>query len=111
MKYICEICNKQYATVSEAEQCELAHKRKTAEESVKTTAETKISDAVNAYIAKYKEFPSIDITPENQKLLIGDLANKLDKTFDMLIDVLCGDDEGNGGNNCCHASCTDHREN
>ena len=111
MKYICEICNKQYATVSEAEQCELAHKKKTAEESAKTTAETKISDAVNAYITKHKECPNIDITPENQKLIIGNITDKLEKTFDMLFDVLCEDDEENGGNNCSCASCTDRREN
>lgn len=53
MKYICEVCNKQYATVAEAEKCELEHKKKADEESVKTTSGTKISDAVNAYITKY----------------------------------------------------------
>lgn len=111
MKYICEICNKQYATVAEAEQCELVHKKKNADESVKATAETKISDAINAYIAKYKEFPNVDITPENQKFLIGDLADRLEKTFDMLIDVLCDEDEESSGNNCSRASCSDHREN
>lgn len=103
MKYICEICNKQYATVSEAEHCELAHKKKTAEESVKTATESKISDAINAYIAKYKEFPNVNLTPESQKFLVDDFTDRLGKTFDMLIDVLCKDDEENSG--------TDRREN
>lgn len=100
MKHICEICNKQYDTVTEAEKCELAHKKAAAEESVKTTAETKISDAVNAYIAKYKELPSIDITPENHKFLLGDMAEKLEKTFDMLIDILCEDGDEDGEDDC-----------
>ena len=93
MKHICEICNKQYDTVAGAEKCELAHKKEALEASAKTSMGTAISDAVNAYVAKFKEFPSIEITSENQKLLLGDFAEKLEKTFDMLVDILCEDDD------------------
>lgn len=93
MKHICEICNKQYDTVAGAEKCELAHKKEALEASAKTSMGTAISDAVNAYVAKFKEFPDIELTPESQKLLIGDFAEKLEKTFDVLVDILCGDDD------------------
>lgn len=88
MKYICEICNKQYDTAAEAEKRELKHKKENVEKSAKTSASAKISDAVNAYVAKYKELPNINIASENQKNIIGDLADGLEKIFGMLIDVL-----------------------
>ncbi len=109
MKHICEICNRQYDTVAGAEQCELAHKKEALEASAKASTEAAISDAVNAYIAKFKEFPAIEITPENQKLLLGDFAEKLEKTFDMLVDILCEDgdedDEDDGECDCEKCDC------
>lgn len=93
MKYICEICNKQYDTVAGAEQCELAHKKEALEASAKNSAEAAISDAVNAYVAKFKEFPSIEIAPENKKFLISGLAEKIEDAFDILVDIFCEDDE------------------
>lgn len=105
MKHICEICNKQYDTVEGAEQCELAHKKEAVEESAKAAAETKISVAVNAYIARYKELPGIEISAENQRLLLGDMAYKLEKTFDMLIDILREDDEGDSECDCEKCDC------
>ena len=88
MKHICEICNKQYGTVEGAEQCELAHKKEMTEERAKTAAEAKISAAVNAYITRYREFPDIEISAENQKILFDDMSDGLEKTFDMLINIL-----------------------
>lgn len=93
MKHICEICNKQYDTVSGAEQCEFAHKKEALEASAKASTAAAISVAVNAYITKFKEFPAIELTPENQKFLLGDFSEKLEKTFDMLVDILCEDDD------------------
>lgn len=105
MKHICEICNKQYDTVAGAEKCELAHKKEALEASAKTSMGTAISDAVNAYVAKFKEFPDIELTPESQKLLIGDFAEKLEKTFDMLVDILCKDDEDECDCEKCDCDC------
>lgn len=105
MKHICEICNQQYDTVAEAEKCELAHKKEAVEEAAKADAESKISDAVNTFIARYKELPSIDITPENHKLLLGDMAEKLEKTFDMLIDILCEEDDEDDNGECDCEKC------
>ena len=93
MKYICEICNQQYDTVEAAEQCELTHKKDDAAKKMQADASAKINDAMNAYVAKYKELPEIDLTDKNQKNLIEALANKVDETFGMLISMLCEDDE------------------
>lgn len=93
MKHICEICNKQYDTVAGAEKCELAHKKEALEASAKASMATAISDAVNAYVAKFKEFPSIEITLENQKFLVGDFAENLEKAIDILFDILFEDDD------------------
>lgn len=112
MKHICEICNKQYDTVAGAEKCELAHKKEALEASAKISMGTAISDAINAYVAKFKELPSIEITPENQKLILGDFAERLDKIFDTLVGILCeDDDEDDEGDECdcrcekCDGSC------
>lgn len=93
MKYICEICNKQYDTVEAAEQCELVHKKDDAAKKTQADASAKINDAVNAYVAKYKELPELDLTDKNQKILLEALANKVEETFGMLINMFCEDDE------------------
>lgn len=93
MKHICEICNQQYDTVEAAEQCELAHKKDDAAKKMQADASAKINDAVNAYVAKYKELPELDLTDENQKILLEALADKVGETFGMLINMLCEDDE------------------
>lgn len=93
MKYICEICNQQYDSVEVAEQCELAHKKDDAAKKMQADASAKINDAVNAYVAKYKELPELDLTDENQKILLEALADKVGETFGMLINMLCEADE------------------
>lgn len=93
MKHICEICSKQYATVAEAEKCELAHKKKNAEEAARVASEEAISDAVNAYITKYKTLPSVAVIPENQEFVIGEFGDKLETLFDKLLDIFREDDE------------------
>lgn len=90
MKHICEICNQQYDTVEAAEQCELAHKKDDAAKKMQADASAKINDAVNAYVAKYKELPELDLTDESQKILLEALVGE---TFGMLINMLCEDDE------------------
>ena len=93
MKYICEICNQQYDSVEVAEQCELAHKKDEAAKKMQADASAKINDAVNAYVAKYKELPELDLADENQKILLEALVDKVGDIFGMLIDMLCEDDE------------------
>lgn len=108
MKHICEICNQQYDTVEAAEQCELAHKKDDAAKKMQADASAKINDAVNAYVAKYKELPELDLTDENQKILLEALADKVGETFGMLINMLCEDDEDDEcdcGCEKCDGSC------
>lgn len=108
MKYICEICNQQYDTVEAAEQCELAHKKDNAIKKMQADAAAKINDAVNAYVSKYKELPELDLTDENQKILLEALADKVGETFGMLINMICEDDEDDEcdcGCKKCDGSC------
>ena len=108
MKHICEICNQRYDTVEAAEQCELAHKKDDAAKKMQADASAKINDAVNAYVAKYKELPELDLTDENQKILLEALADKVGETFGMLINMLCEDDEDDEcdcGCEKCDGSC------
>lgn len=108
MKHICEICNKQYDTVEAAEQCELAHKKDDAAKAMRAEASVKINDAVNTYVAKYKELPELDLTDENQKILLGALADKVGETIGMLVDMLCEDDDDDDcdcGCEKCDGSC------
>ena len=93
MKHICEICNQQYDTVEAAERCELTHKKDDAAKKMQADASAKINDAVNAYVAKYKELPELDLTDENQKILLEDLADKVGETLGTLINLFCEDDE------------------
>ena len=99
MKHICEICNQQYDTVEAAEQCELAHKKYDAAKKMQADASAKINDAVNAYVAKYKELPGLDLTDENQKILIEAIADKVDEIFGTIINMLCEEDEDD---DCSH---------
>ena len=107
MKCICEICNQQYDTVEAAEQCELAHKKGDAAKKVQADASAKINDAVNAYVAKYKELPELELTDENQKILLEAIVDKVGDTFGMLIHMLCEYDEDEYGCGCekCDGSC------
>lgn len=91
MKYICEICNKQYGTVAEAEQCEVKHKKEKEDESAKSSTEGKISDALNAFITKYKEFPNIKLMPDNQKIVSGRIASRIDDVMGSLFDLFPDD--------------------
>ena len=103
MKHGCEICNTQYNTVAEAEKCELTHKKEKEQETVKATAESTISEAINAFIAKYKVMPTIEVAEENQKILFGELSNKAEQVIDCIIDLLIGGDDEDE----CNDECTD----
>lgn len=98
MKHVCEVCNQQYDSVKDAELCEMAHIREKAQHAAKVAAEAKISEAVNAFAAKYKTMPNIELTEENQKVLLGDLAGKVGEAFDLLLELF-GDDDCDDG--CC----------
>ena len=103
MKHICEICNAQYNTVAEAEKCELAHKKAKEQEAIKATAESTISEAINAFITKYKAMPIIEVAEENQKILFGELSNKAEEVIDYIIGLLIGGDDEDE----CNDECTD----
>ena len=60
----------------------------------KAATEAKISEAINAFITKYKAMPSIELTEDNQKVLIGDVVGKVEEAFDLILSLL-GDDECN----------------
>ncbi len=87
MKYTCEFCNKQYDTAEGAEQCELTHKKEVDKETAKADAENKISEAVNAFTAKYKEFPRIILSDENVEYALSSVAKSLDRSLDRLFDA------------------------
>lgn len=108
MKFVCEICNQKYDSVAMAEQCELAHKKEYIANKAQTDASAKINEAVNAYVAKYKELPELDLTEDNQKVILEALADKVGETFGMLINMLCEDDEADEcdcGCEKCAGSC------
>ena len=97
MKYICEVCNQQFNTADEARNCEYTHnmevKKKQLIEKAKTSASEKISDAINAYIERYKELPEIELSPESQSII----ANEV---FSTIADILFGE-EDDGEDTCC----------
>mgnify|MGYP006972491068 CR=1 FL=1 len=95
MKFICDFCKKMYNTAKEAEECELAHKNEEARLAAKSGAERKISDAVNAFITKYKSTPSIELTEENQKIVLDDTMSKIDETFDSILKLFDDDNDVN----------------
>lgn len=100
MKYVCEICNKQFNTVDEAERCEVAHKKERAQVAAKASAETKINEAVNAFVARYKVIPRVELTTENQNLFIGELDGVLDFLMELLGIGECEDEECDGCGHC-----------
>ena len=99
MKHVCEVCNTQYDTIEAAEQCELGHKKEKMQLVAKAAAEAKISEAINAFITKYKAMPNIELTEENQKVLIGDVVGKVEEAFDLILGLL-GDEECDGCDHC-----------
>lgn len=99
MKYICEFCNTKFDTPDGAEMCESAHIKERYQRAAKEAAESKINDAVNAFVTEYGEAPYIQLTEENEKIAFGNLDNVLD----AILDLLC--DDGNGGRCEC---CTQH---
>ena len=88
MKYICEICHQQFNTAPEAEDCELAHQKAKRNAEVKDAASEKISDAINAYIAKFKEFPEFNISEDNLGIVIGSLAENVEDAFKSLATIM-----------------------
>lgn len=106
MKYICETCNKQHNTISEAEKCEAAHVKEKLIAQAQESAEHKINEALNAFIARYKKMPNIELTESNQKILFGDISDKIEKTLDTIIGIIFGDGEDECGDcdgcDCCH---------
>ncbi len=92
MKYICEICNKQHNTPNAAEQCEFMHKKEKAEATAKASAESKISDAINAFIAKYEGLPNIELAEESQAVLLGEAVQLFDGIF-RLFSTICDDSD------------------
>lgn len=107
MKYICDICDTQYKTYDEASKCEAEHKRAAIMAQTRAADSRRISNAFNAFINKYKEMPEIELTEENQNVLLGDFTDKLDKVVDMLIDIIvenddeCEDCGGDRECDCC----------
>lgn len=110
MKYICEVCNQQFNTADEARNCEYTHnaeaKKKQLIEKAKASASEKISDAINAYIERYKELPEIELSPENQNIFTVDgisislrhiIANEV---LSMITDILF-EEEDDGEDTCC----------
>lgn len=93
MKYVCEVCNQQFDTAPEAQQCEFAHKQEKAKAEAQSRAEIAISEAVNAYIAKYKTVPAIEITGENHSILLDALAGNIGEALSIFVDILCSGDE------------------
>jgi hypothetical protein len=60
MKFMCECCKKVHDTPEQAMGCEKKHhEEKVTEEKMRTSR--KISDAMTAYVRRYKEFPDINI--------------------------------------------------
>lgn len=110
MKYVCEICNQQFNTVEEAKHCELEHKKEKIYAAAKASASAKISDAVNAYVAKYNELPEIELIPDNQKLLVGTMVDTISDTFAMLIDMFTEDND-NDCDTCKCDECGGHCKN
>lgn len=74
MKFVCEYCHQQFDDPDLAVECEKAHKeeeeQKKRDIAERESYESTISDAYNAFIAKYKEAPVITLTKENEKILM-----------------------------------------
>lgn len=84
MKYLCEKCNKQYNSQEEAIKCEMEHEKEAEIAASRGAADRKISDAVNAYIAKFKAMPAVKINAENEDIIYDSLRSEICKVFDML---------------------------
>lgn len=93
MKYICEICKKTYGDVAEAEACERAHQKEKMEADAKTSAEAKINDAINAFVARYKKRPEIKLAEENQKIVLNGIEEEFKTVLDDIFDILIGNEE------------------
>lgn len=107
MKYLCEICNKQFDTPDEARVCEYTHKKEQMNQAVKEAAAAKISDAINAFIAKYGEAPAIHFTDENEEIVLSTVVNGLQSMVNVLFGVLAdGDDDIECEN--CRERCSGH---
>jgi hypothetical protein len=75
MKFICERCKTQYDTPEKAMECENSHE---VNEKKKAEMNKKISDAVNAYIAKFHEVPEIHIESSNRNFLFPSIRSLID---------------------------------
>lgn len=117
MKYVCEICEAEYATPHEAEACEKAHdceKERLADEKV-------VNDVFNAYIAKYKAIPEIFITEENKAAMIKErnerpccepdeddddfLSDVINTVAGVLVSLLTDDEDDDGECATCEKCC------
>lgn len=94
MKYICEFCNTKFDTPDGAEMCESAHIKERYQRAAKEAAESKINDAVNAFVTKYGEAPYIQLTEENEKIVFGNILGDFDNALDAILNLLCADDNG-----------------
>lgn len=103
MKHICEFCNKQYNTVTEAKRCEFTHE-KGAE--AQASAATKINIALNEYVATYKELPRFEFTPDNQEILFSFVADEINSYFSSLTNMIFDEDdeEDMGTNHYCNCN-------
>lgn len=112
MKYICEVCNTQYNSIKDAERCELAHRQEKAQLAAKAASEAKINEAVNAYIDRYKEIPAIEITDKNREAIEKNIIDKVEKTFNILLDLFNVNEGKDGGDEeCKNCECYEKRSN
>lgn len=107
MKYLCEICNKQFDTPDEARVCEYTHKKEQMNQAAKEAAAAKISDAINAFIAKYGEAPSIHFTDENEEIVLCTVVNGLQGMVNVLFGALADGDDDVEYEDCCER-CSGH---
>jgi hypothetical protein len=92
MKYICEICNTKFDSPAEAERCELTHKEQR-QRIAKEAAEIKISNAVNAFISKYGEMPTIHLSDENEAITLTEISADICEMLESFFSALCGGEE------------------
>lgn len=93
MKFICEVCNTKHDTPQAAEQCEQAHEKERAKRMAKEAAAATISNAINAFVARYGEFPEVRLSPENEKVVAETAAQHLERIFSTIADIFCDGDE------------------
>lgn len=95
VKYTCEVCGAEFNTPDEAKKCESKHDLLRKKDELKAKSEEAIAEMVNRHIQTFKEFPSVELSEESQKIIHKAAGEAFIDILEAVVDAICDDKEGN----------------